>query len=163
MRYSIKNCKKLLYQTLKSYKKKIRKFKAQEKSKIEESISSLEKAILKKDKKNLKPLAKGLEKINDRFFKKNIFQRTFEGIITLFIALFIAFLIRQTCFENYTIPSGSMRPTLKEKDFLIVSKTSFGINNPLSGHIYFNEKLLKRGDIVTFTTANMDIPKSYYM
>ena len=57
-----------------------------------------------------------------------------------------------------------MRPTLKEKDLLIVSKTAFAINKPLrTGHLYFNEDLLSHGDIVIFTTADMNVKDSDYM
>ena len=61
----------------------------------------------------------------------------------------------QTC----ALPiSGSMRPTLKEKDMLLVSKTDFGINIPLQAkHLYFDQDLLKRGSIVIFTSKNLDI------
>ena len=61
-------------------------------------------------------------------------------------------------FELYEIPTGSMRPTLEEKDRLVVSKTAFGINIPLKrGHFYFDPNLIHRNQTVIFTGAGMDI------
>jgi signal peptidase I len=51
-----------------------------------------------------------------------------------------------------------MRPTLKEDDYLVVSKTEYGLNVPLQvKHFYFDPDLVKRGDIVVFNGANIDI------
>ncbi len=50
-------------------------------------------------------------------------------------AVVAATLIRTFIFEAYTIPSGSMEKTLLVKDFLFVSKLSYGPripNTPLS-------------------------------
>jgi len=73
-------------------------------------------------------------------------------------ALLVAVLIRTMWFELYTIPTGSMRPTLKEQDFLVVSKTDYGINVPLqAAHFYFDPTLVQRGSIIVFNGENMDI------
>ncbi len=61
-------------------------------------------------------------------------------------------------FELYEIPTGSMRPTFKEKDRLIVSKTDFGINVPFSpSHLYFDPDLVQRASTIVFTGENLDI------
>ncbi|MBU6447023.1 MAG: signal peptidase I, partial [Verrucomicrobia bacterium] len=53
---------------------------------------------------------------------------------------------------------GSMRPTLKEEDYLIVSKTDYGINVPLQrSHFYFDPDLVQRGSIIVFNGGDMDI------
>ena len=68
-------------------------------------------------------------------------------------------------FEPMEIPTGSMRPTLRELDHLIISKTDFGLNLPLTPHhLYFDEALVKRGDIIVFTAENMEVfdPKTTY-
>ena len=81
-----------------------------------------------------------------------------ETILTLAVALALAILIRQTWFELYEIPTGSMRPTFKEQDRVFVSKTAFGLNTPLStSHLSFSKKRLKRGSIVVLTTDNLDM------
>ncbi len=73
-------------------------------------------------------------------------------------ALVVAILVRQIWFEFYEIPTGSMRPTLKEKDRLVVSKTDFGINLPLTTkQIYFDPDLVQHSGIFIFTGEDMDI------
>jgi len=52
-----------------------------------------------------------------------------------------------------------MRPTFKESDCLVVSKTQFGLNIPLkTSHFLFKPEEVKRMGVVVFTGENMDIP-----
>ena len=68
-------------------------------------------------------------------------------------------MIRQTCFEPMEIPTGSMRPTFRESDRLIITKTQFGINIPMTPkHITFSPSAVKRGGTVVFTAENLDLP-----
>ena len=45
-----------------------------------------------------------------------------ENLKTVFLAIFIALIIRSFFFEPFRIPSGSMYPTLRVGDYLFVSK-----------------------------------------
>jgi signal peptidase I len=80
----------------------------------------------------------------------------FEWIRTFFYAVAIALVIRTLAFEPFNIPSGSMRPTLLEGDYLFVSKYSYGYSRhslpfslPLiSGRVFFHEP--DRGDVAVF-------------
>ena len=47
-------------------------------------------------------------------------------IKNIFVALIIALVIRSLLYEPFHIPSGSMKPGLKEGDFIFVSKYDFG-------------------------------------
>lgn len=81
-----------------------------------------------------------------------------ETIRTLVYAVIIALVIRTFLFEPFSIPSGSMEPTLQVGDYLFVSKFSYGFSRyslPLSlplipgpGRMLFHEP--ERGDVVVF-------------
>ena len=87
--------------------------------------------------------------------KKNSF---FGNLKSIFIAIFIALLIRSFIFEPFNIPSGSMKPNLLVGDFIFVSKYSYGFSKhslPFSiplipGKIF--SKIPERGDVVVFKT-----------
>ena len=87
--------------------------------------------------------------------KKNSF---FGNLKSIFIAIFIALLIRSFVFEPFNIPSGSMKPNLLVGDFIFVSKYSYGFSKhslPFSiplipGKIFSNTP--ERGDVVVFKT-----------
>lgn len=86
-------------------------------------------------------------------------KRLAEFLFTIGAVVLAAGAIRQTCFELYEIPTGSMRPTFKEKDRVLVSKTAFGINIPLrTQHLFFSPANVERGSIVVFTTDGLDLP-----
>ncbi|GAA0591134.1 signal peptidase I [Paenochrobactrum glaciei] len=91
-----------------------------------------------------------------------------ETIMVIVQALLLALVIRTVLFQPFSIPSGSMRPTLLEGDYLFVSKFSYGFSKyslPLSpdlfsGRIWGSEP--KRGDVVVFklpSDTNIDYIK----
>lgn len=71
-------------------------------------------------------------------------------------ALILALIIRSFLFQPFNIPSGSMRPTLLEGDYLFVSKYAYGYSrhsfpfspNLFEGRIWSAEP--ERGDVVVF-------------
>ncbi len=67
-----------------------------------------------------------------------------------FPVLLIVLLLRSFLIEPFRIPSGSMLPTLRVGDFILVSKFSYGLRLPVT-----NTKILslgepQRGDVVVF-------------
>lgn len=125
---------------------------------FQDDLQALEKAIADKNRQRASELAHKLESNANTYLKKTFFDHAKELVGSLVFALVVAVFVRQMWFEFYVIPSGSMRPTLKEEDMLVVSKTDYGINTPMrTSHFYFNPELVKRGDIVVFSGAGMDI------
>lgn len=84
----------------------------------------------------------------------------FETLKTIFFAALIAMTLRSLVFEPFSIPSGSMIPTLLVGDYLFVSKSSYGYSQysfplgilPIQGRI--NPKPVQRGDVVVFAKPN---------
>ncbi|MBD9447639.1 MULTISPECIES: signal peptidase I [unclassified Rhizobium] len=79
-----------------------------------------------------------------------------ENIKVIAQALILAMVIRTVLFQPFTIPSGSMMPTLLVGDYIFVNKFAYGYSrfslpfspNLFSGRIFESEP--KRGDIVVF-------------
>ena len=91
-----------------------------------------------------------------------------EMISVIFQALLIALIFRTFLFQPFSIPTGSMTPTLLVGDYLLVSKFSYGYSRyslPLSpdlfeGRIFADEP--ERGDIAVFrlpSNAQLDYIK----
>jgi signal peptidase I len=132
-----------------------------QKEELKTTLVALQQEILNRHRKKAYELAKEAESLARLYLKKSSFTSTRDFVFALFFALIVAIIIRQVWFEFYEIPTGSMRPTLKEQDRLVVSKTDFGINIPLTtGHFYFDPALVQRGGIFIFTVENMDVDDS---
>jgi signal peptidase I len=79
-----------------------------------------------------------------------------ETVNVIIQALILALVIRTFLFQPFSIPSGSMRPTLLEGDYLFVTKWSYGYSrhslpfspNLFSGRIFGSQP--ERGDVVVF-------------
>lgn len=70
---------------------------------------------------------------------------------TLVVFLIIAIVLRASVVEAFKIPSGSMIPTLKIGDHILVSKFAYGFRIPFMRRALFQYATPKRGDIVVFT------------
>ncbi len=61
-----------------------------------------------------------------------------EILESVIVAVLLAFIIRFFLFQPFYIPSGSMEPTLKKGDRIVVNKLTYRLGEP------------KRGDIIVF-------------
>ena len=77
-----------------------------------------------------------------------------ELLKSVFPIVLIVFLVRAVLFEPFRIPSGSMKPTLLEGDFILVNKSIYGIKMPLTGTKLINVSQPKRGDVIVFRYPN---------
>lgn len=86
--------------------------------------------------------------------KEKSFYDSWFFVISFFILLPLSF--RILLFSPYHIPSGSMKPTLLEGDFLFVAKYSYGYSRytfPFDINLFEGRKNFtppKRGDIIVF-------------
>ena len=69
---------------------------------------------------------------------------------SFFPVLLLVLVIRSFVFEPFRIPSGSMKPTLTEGDFIFVKKFSYGLRLPVTETKIFETGSPKRGDVVVF-------------
>lgn len=83
-----------------------------------------------------------------------------ETVKVVVQALLLALVIRTVLFQPFSIPSGSMMPTLLIGDYLFVSKWSYGFSKyslPLSPDL-FDGRILgsepERGDVIVFRKPN---------
>jgi signal peptidase I len=70
---------------------------------------------------------------------------------TLALFIIIALFLRASVVEAFKIPSGSMIPTLKIGDHILVSKLSYGFHLPFLTKSIYQFGFPQRGDIVVFT------------
>lgn len=156
--YTLHKCRKILRTAYSHYKRKRKKLSQDVQKRFESNLLSLQETLQKKDREQANLYAKEIEKLSKMHLHKSLIEQGIDLVLALAFALVVAIAIRQMWFEFYVIPTGSMRPTLKEQDYLFVSKTDFGINTPLrTSHFYFDQDLVKRGGIVVFSGENMDI------
>ncbi|MEM6904403.1 MAG: signal peptidase I [Pseudomonadota bacterium] len=85
-----------------------------------------------------------------------------ETVKTIFWALLIAAAFRTILFQPFSIPSGSMKPTLLVGDYLFVSKFSYGYSryslpfSPDVGEGRIWGSVPERGDVVVFKHPGKD-------
>lgn len=76
--------------------------------------------------------------------------RRFETARALILAILLALGIRAFIVEPFTIPSGSMIPTLLVGDFIVVNKFAYGLRLPITGTLLMSLGEPKRGDVIVF-------------
>lgn len=156
--YTLNKSHRVLRQNYKLYRRKAASLPSEKKERIQSLLSNLQTAVAQKNPEIADRLARSLEEAARSLMPKTLWDKARDFTGQILFALVIAIAIRQTWFEFYTIPSGSARPTLKEADLLLVSKTDYGINTLTpNGHLYFDPSLVERGSIVILSGKDMDI------
>ena len=85
-------------------------------------------------------------------YLKNIWKN--NKLFILFILLMSVF--RSAVADWYTVPTGSMQPTIKEGDRIIVNKMAYDLKLPFSQVILLTTGEPKRGEIVVFESNAAD-------
>jgi signal peptidase I len=69
---------------------------------------------------------------------------------SFFPVILVVFILRSFLVEPFKIPSGSMIPTLLVGDFILVSKSSYGVRLPVINTKVVGTGEPKRGDVMVF-------------
>ncbi len=77
-------------------------------------------------------------------------RRGLETARAFILAILVALAIRSFVVEPFTIPSGSMIPTLLVGDFILVNKFSYGVRLPITGTLLLPVGEPMRGDVIVF-------------
>ena len=95
--------------------------------------------------------------LTDHFgrWRKTTFREYVEAIAW---AVGLALIIRAFIFEAFSIPSGSMMPTLQIGDYLFVDKVTHGLYLPFSSRRLIRWSEPDRGDIIVFEYENEGDP-----
>jgi signal peptidase I len=67
-----------------------------------------------------------------------------------FPVIFVVFMLRSFIAEPFSIPSGSMIPTLRVGDLILVNKFSYGVRLPIIHTKVLDTGLPQRGDVAVF-------------
>ncbi len=83
------------------------------------------------------------------FARKSALRETLENVT---IAVAVALLLRSFVYEPFVIPSGSMLPTLRSGDHILVNKFAYGIQLPGTSTVVFQDMItpIQRGDVIVF-------------
>lgn len=156
---SLRKADKILHTLYTAFRRKRKRLSAEQQESFRGQLRALRDAIRAKDRNNAHHLALEAEESAHHLFPKKTWDVVREIIVAVVLAIVVATVIRQMWFEPMEIPSGSMRPTYEEFDRLLVRKTTFGLNIPMTpAHFCFNPDLVKRTGVFIFTSEDMDIP-----
>jgi signal peptidase I len=76
-----------------------------------------------------------------------------RDIVVVFLVMFV---VRSSLVNWYVIPTGSMLPTIKLRDHVLVNKLSYGLMLPFAETQLVSWEVPKRGDIVLFKSPTED-------
>ena len=93
---------------------------------------------------------KFLPRKGSNFNKHYNLYEIIDYIASFFIIFLIVLLLRTFFVEPYRIPTGSMRPTLLEGDFILVNKYKYGLRLPITHKKILPVAKPKRGDVIIF-------------
>jgi len=79
-----------------------------------------------------------------------------EYSISFFPVLLVVLVLRSFLAEPFQIPTGSMIPTLKIGDFILVNKFAYGIRLPVIGTKIIDVGEPKNGDVMVFIPPHSD-------
>lgn len=153
---SLRKAKKILQHGYQLWRRRQKAIPEEDSNQARRLLMELQKAIAIGDEFQASQIAEKVQKQLPELCPERLWHSWLRSITGWIVAILIVLTIQSMWLEQYVIPTGSMRPTFKEQDRLIVSKTAFGINKPLMhGQIWLKQSSLQPGEIIVFNTLNI--------
>jgi len=86
--------------------------------------------------------------------KRRAVRRARKAALTAASILFVSIFVKGSVVEAFYVPSGSMNPTIRQQDYILVEKLRYGLRVPLVGSTVVPWGMPKRGDIVVFRRSD---------
>ncbi|HSN90519.1 MAG TPA: signal peptidase I [Anaeromyxobacteraceae bacterium] len=119
---------------------------------IENAASEVESAVAAEDNELLSGALQRLDGLWDEhlaFSRKGLLREYAEAVA---VAVAVALLLRGFVVDSFTIPTGSMVPTLVAGDHVFVSKLAYGLRIPFTRLHLLRFGAPRRGDVVVFAS-----------
>jgi len=153
---SLRKARKILQHGYMLWRRRQKAIAEEASNQAKQLLVELQLAIALKDREKASLLAEKVQQQLPLLCPEPSWRSWSRSVIGWAVAILIVLTVQGMWLEQYVIPTGSMRPTFKEQDRLLVTKTAFGINRPLMhGHIWFDNALLEPGEIIVFNTLNI--------
>lgn len=117
---------------------------------IQGALDALAEASQGRDVKPIYDAIQTLDDFSELYLGQFRKSPTREYIESIGLAVGVALLLRAFVIEAFTIPSGSMIPTLAVGDFLFVNKLSYGVRLPFTDTHLAQWSAPERGDVIVF-------------
>ena len=145
----------LLKEAKRLFKKKKRRLDEESRKIVEQMIAGLEAELKTGGAEEIRRAKEKLYEAVTGYIPRTGVDVFKDYVRALVIALFIGLLVRQFVIEPFRIPTGSMIPTLKIGDKILVTKFTYGLNIPFTNVKIFDFNKPDRWDVVVFTTSNI--------
>ncbi len=143
----LKQQEKLLSSLFRRYRKRM----PADDSKALDSVLTAARSVLKgRDESQVADTLAALDHASEVHLGPHRNSPLFETVESVGLAIVIALILRAFVIEAFTIPSGSMIPTLAVGDFLFVNKLAYGTHVPFTEKTGWVWDQPERGDIIVF-------------
>lgn len=91
------------------------------------------------------------------FFKKFSLRSFYHNNKQLFLFIILMSVFRSAFADWYTVPTGSMQPTIQEGDRIVVNKMAYDLRLPFTNVSLMNTGEPKHGEIIVFESDAADL------
>jgi signal peptidase I len=91
-----------------------------------------------------------IENFDEKVDRSALEPGLIENSKAFFPILVFVFVLRSFLVEPFQIPSGSMRPTLEIRDFILVNRFAYGIRMPITNKVMIPVGQPERGEVIVF-------------